>query len=143
MTKTKLTFAAIEAQTAVDTPVEFEPMDFDGNPSGIVLLVLSDQCQTVQDGIIRLSNAERQREQVTAAKARGARPGEVYSKVEDERDHTLKLTALRIAGWKGDLEEPYSQENAVKLLRLIPGFVGQVLNKSAQLGGFTTTSSRA
>jgi hypothetical protein len=141
--KTKLTFADIEAQTAGDIPVEFEPFDKNGDPSGVILLILSDQSPTVQRGIIALTNAERQREQVNAAKARGARPGEVFTKVEDDRDHTLKLTALRIAGWKGDLDEPYSPENAVRLLKLIPGWVSQVLNRSAELGGFTATSSKA
>ncbi len=143
--KLTFTFADIEAQTgataATALPVEFEPFDKNGNPSGVILLVLSDQAPAVQDGIIKFENADRERQAFVAAKARGARPGSVYDKVEDTREHYHRLTALRIVGWKGALTEEYTPDNAVRLLKLIPAWATQVLAKSADLGGFTSTSS--
>jgi hypothetical protein len=142
MTKTPaLSLATIEAQAKSDAPVPFEPFDKDGNPCGITLMILSDQSDKVRLGINVLENQRRRRAQLNAEKASKARPGEVFTPVEDDIDFGLKMTALRIAGWQG-LDEPYSEENALRLLRAIPSFIAQITAKGAELAGFTNTSAK-
>lgn len=131
--------ADIEAQVSTADAVELEPFLPNGEPSGITLMVLSDQAPGVVAGINELVDKRRRKEQITEAKARGARPGEAIITAAEDADHVRRLTVVRLAGWKG-LDDPFTPENAVRLLKAAPTFVSQILNRSAELGSFTKPS---
>ncbi len=140
-TKTGLSLDDIEKQVSAADAVDLEPFLPNGEPSGITLLVRSDQNPVVVAGIDALMNARRRKELLTEAKARASRPGEQFITSEEDGEHVRKLTAVRLAGWKG-LDDPFTPENAVRLLKLAPTFISQILNKAAELGSFTTTSPK-
>lgn len=142
MTKTAISLADIEAKVAVDTPVDFEPDDASGNPSGIVLEVLSDQSPIVQERLRKLIQGQRKKDALLAVQQEKSRPGEVLADVAEQADYGRKLVAARLHGWKGVAEE-FNEANAVKLLKLIPHFGPLILRKAEELGGFTVASPTA
>lgn len=137
-----ISLAEVAAKVTDDTPVPFEPFFPDGSRSGITLYLRSDQSKHVQDGIFAIMNEGRRQEQIQAEKARRARPGEVFTPMEDDVGTSRKLAALRIAGWEG-LTDPYSEANAIRLLKLIPNFTAQILRKADELASFTRTSAKS
>ncbi|MCC7267880.1 MAG: hypothetical protein IT546_11140 [Caulobacteraceae bacterium] len=143
MTKTEgLSLSDIRNQVATEEAVDFEPYDAKGNPSGIVLKVLSDQSKIVQDRLLALIDRKRRQDQLLAAQAERSRPGEVVASVKDDAEYGRRLVAARLAGWTG-IAEDFNDSNAAELLRLIPGFGPQIIRKSEELGGFTVASPTA
>lgn len=138
-TKTGLSLADIEKQVTNPEARPFEPFLPNGEPSGITLLVLSDQTPRVVDGINALADARKRKELLVAAEASRSRPGEKFITQEEDNDHIRRLTAVRVAGWEG-LDDEFSTANAIRLLTLAPTFISQILNKAAALGGFTKAS---
>ncbi len=136
-----LSLASIEAQVSNETPTEFEPNLPNGDPSGVILLVLSEQAPSVAKKLAALSNEARRKAAISAAKADKARPGEAFTPVEDDILFVRRLTIARLAGWKG-LEEEFNEANALKLMELAPGFGSQIIAQSADLAGFTNASPK-
>jgi hypothetical protein len=135
----KLSLASIAATVANTEAVPFVPLLADFTPSTVTLFVYSDQHPKVQARVNELEDGRRRAEQLLAAQAMKARPGQIISKTEDEQEHYSRMVAARIAGWEG-IEDPFSDANAIRLFQLIPDWSSQVLNKAKELGRFTKAS---
>jgi hypothetical protein len=133
--------ADLEAKVYDDTPQPLDMFMPDGKDSGVTLLILSDQAPSVRRQMEKLLDDERRAEQFRAAQARVARPGnEPIASVAETVERQHKLVALRVAGWTRGLTDPVTQENKLRLLKVAPGFVDQILGKAREMADFTPAS---
>ena len=58
--------------------------------------------------------------------------------IEDDEDFAIHAAAVRITGWDG-ITQPYSYENAVKLVTVNSEIRDQVFKASNELANFTKT----
>lgn len=135
-----LSIASIEKAVATETPADLEPVLPNGDPSGIILLVKSDQAPSVIEALNKLANTRRKKEQIAQAQAQKARPGEAFIPVEQDMLAYRKAVAIRLAGWRG-LTDEFTEDNAIHLLSVLPTFGPQILEKASEMTGFTPTSS--
>ncbi len=141
--KKPFSLADIEAAVAGPDAVPFEPLD-EGRPSGVRLMVYSDQNPTVIAKLNEIENNARRAAQVLAAEMATAKPGEVIAKTEDEQDMFYRRASARLAGWDpATLSDPFSEANAIRLISLVPTWGAQIIKKSRELGTFTKASPQA
>lgn len=137
-----LSLASIATQVCNETPTEFEPHLPNGDPSGVTLLLLSEQAPSVTAKLAALSNEARRKAAIAAAKAEKARPGEAFTPVEEDILFVRRLTIARLAGWKG-LDDEFNETNALRLMELAPGFGPQIIARSSEMAGFIKASPTA
>lgn len=142
MTKVdEFSLSDLNARKQADTPFEFPFLRPDGTKTGVTLLVLGAQSETVMNETNRIINERRatdaQRELMQTGI--GAPP---VTPVEVDIEFTQKLTAVRLVGWKG-IKEPWSKENALLLIKSNPQLADQVTKQSANIGNFTGASPTA
>lgn len=135
-----ISIASIEQQVATEEPSELELVLPNGDNSGIVVMVKSDQAPSVVEALNKLANTRRRKEALAAAQAAKARPGEAVVPVEEDLLAYRKAVVVRMAGWKG-VSDDFTEENALRLLKAAPGFGPQILEKAAEMTGFTPASS--
>lgn len=130
----KRSLADFNTRRAGETPFKFEFKLPDGTGSGLILHVYGDSSPQVTKVRNELVNEARQRE---AAREALARPGEVptVDSFESILANNERLAASRIAGWEG-LEEPFSPEGALELVRNSPEITAQVVAQSTKVGNF-------
>lgn len=133
MTKA-LSLAALNAVTASDVPVEIEYMLPDGSGSGVFLQVLGGQSARVQAEVNRMVNERRKKQAAAAALAKGPDKAD-FVPIEDDIAFGHRLTAVRLAGWKG-IEEPFTPENAFILISTNAAVAEQVTAASNDLSNF-------
>lgn len=106
-----ISLADLDAATAGDTPTEVEFPKADGTGSGIFFLVLGDESKKVQEAQNKLLNERRK-----ADSTREALTGSDFVPIEGDIEFSHKLTATKLAGWRG-IKETFSPEAALTLVR--------------------------
>jgi hypothetical protein len=134
--------ADIKAQVANEDTFDFEPLLPSLEPSGIVLKLKSDLAPSVDARLKDLIDANARKQQLMAAQAEKARPGEApMSTVEDMSNFGRKLIAVRVAGW--NMPDEFTEANVMALLRYWDGLGNQILAKTAEAARFTPASPTA
>ena len=154
MTGSVVSLADLDARKASDVPFEFEYIGPSGKPSSLWFKVLGAQSETVQQETNRLVNERRRQEAVRITKAsrsgRNADPDPIP--IEDDIAFTQRLNAARLVGWRGEGEvdglsaieverfrpitDPYTPDNALRLIRTNPDIGDQVFEQSGKLDNF-------
>lgn len=138
---TGVSLASLNMRKASEEPFKFEYIGPDGSNSGITLHVLGGHSDTVNNEVNRLLNERRRKEAAAQARQRTGRKEEGFTPVEDDIAFAQRLNAVRLVGWEG-ITEPWSQENALELIRINPHLADQVAEASGDLSNFTQSSSK-
>ena len=134
--------ADIKAQVANEDTFDFEPLLPNLEPSGIILKLKSDLAPSVDGRLKELIDANTRKQQLMAAQAEKARPGEApIASVEDMSAFGRKLIAVRVAGW--NMPDEFTEANVMALLRYWDGLGNQILAKTAEAARFTPDSPKA
>ena len=134
--------ADIKAQVANEDTFDFEPLLPSLEPSGIILKLKSDLAPSVDRRLKELIDANTRKQQLMAAQAEKARPGEApIASVEDMSAFGRKLIAVRVAGW--NMPDEFTEANVMALLRYWDGLGNQILAKTAEAARFTPDSPKA
>lgn len=134
--------ADIKAQVANEDTFDFEPLLPSLEPSGIILKLKSDLAPSVDGRLKELIDANTRKQQLMAAQAEKARPGEApIASVEDMSAFGRKLIAVRVAGW--NMPDEFTEANVMALLRYWDGLGNQILAKTAEAARFTPDSPKA
>lgn len=104
-----------------------------GKGTGVFIYVLGAQAPRVQEWIRKELNKRRAQEALLAKRGK-----ETERLVEDDEDFAIHAAAVRITGWDG-ITQPYSYENAVKLVTVNSEIRDQVFKASNELANFTKT----
>lgn len=140
-TTAPFSIADIEAQVATEETVDFEPTLPDGiTPSGAIFKIKSDLAPSVDARLKEMLDQMKRQDQLRAAQAAKARPGEVIESTDTQDVFGRRLIAVRIAGW--NLPDEFNEANLLKVLKGWTGLGAQILEKSAELARFTPTSSK-
>lgn len=138
-----LSLADLDASKASETPFEFEYILPDGKPSGVFLQVLGAQSPTVVAETQRLLNDRRKQDAMASVQAqRSGRNTPTFTRVEDDVEFGQRLSAVRLVGWR-NLTDPYTPENALKLIQTNRSVADQVGEASEDLANFMGPSRRA
>lgn len=123
----------LDQPKACERPHEFEVKDDLDKPTGFLLSVIGSQAavitQLVED------RAQQQRVDEAMAKKADPRGKRVHvPPVKDDAQFYDELIAIRVVGWRGEIEEPYSPENAMLLVKNNPWSIReQILAKSEDM----------
>jgi hypothetical protein len=139
--KTTISIKSLDARAASEVPFKFEFIDALGNETGVILHVLGGQSDAVTRKVNAMMN-ERRRAAATkevAQKTGGRKPVE-FDTVEDDIEFGQRIAAVRLVGWDG-LDEPYTPELALELIRSNLDIANQVSEKSSDMANFMKSSS--
>lgn len=141
---TKETVAAfsiddLDAESACETPVEFEFIDETGANSGIFLQVLGGESATVKTKTNELMDQRRRQDEIRHVNVRPGKPAPI-TPTESDIAFGKRLAAIRLVGWRG-IKEPYSPELALKLVTKRDELSAQVLTVSNDIARFMNRSS--
>lgn len=123
---------------------QYVPTDYEGDPEKIpenerlYLTVIGSQSEKVTTEVARLVNERRQK---AAAREVNRKIGVGKKKVEFEPlesdvEFGQRLAAVRLVGWRGDLSDPWSPENALRLCQINQDIAAQVTTRSDDMGNF-------
>lgn len=127
-----ISLSSLNVVKASETAQKLEIIDEEtGALTGIVLDVIGSNSEKIQKIITKVANAKRQADKLAEKKGKDA----PVSKVEDDIEFIQELTAARIVGWSG-IEEPYSPENALELVKINPVIREQVTAFSDNVSNF-------
>jgi hypothetical protein len=104
-----------------------------GKGLGVFITVLGDQSEKVTAFIRKRQNAKRRE---FAIAARKGRPSDDFDTVEDDESFVVEACIVRVVGWRG-LNDPFTEENARRLLTKNAAIRKQVLEESGNLANFT------
>lgn len=134
--------ADIKAQVAHEETFDFEPLLPSLEPSGVTLKLKSDLAPSVDARLKALIDGNTKKQQLMAAQAEKARPGEApFTPVDDMATFGRKLIAVRVAGW--NMPDEFSEAAAIELLRYWVGLGEQILAATADAARFTPDSPKA
>jgi hypothetical protein len=132
MTKaTGLSFEDLDLVSASENAYEFEYLRSDGGDTGVFITVLGSQAPKVQDWVRKTLNRRKSQDQLAAKRGK-----EVERTIEDDEQFGIDAAAIRVVGWRG-ITEPYSAENATRLMERNSEIREQVFEASNNLGNFT------
>lgn len=135
-----VSLASLNAIKASERAYWFDYL-IDGEPTGIELGVLGDQADAVTSAINKILNDIRRKQAIQAAKnAKGAAADAEFTPIEDDISLGQRLAAVRLIGWRG-IDEPFTPENALELVRTNDAARLQTLANSGNLGNFIKPSS--
>jgi hypothetical protein len=127
-----ISLSSLNVVKASETAQKLEIIDEEtGTLTGIVLDVIGSNSDKIQKIITKVANAKRQADKLAEKKGKDT----PVSKVEDDIEFIQELTAARIVGWSG-IEEPYSVENALELIKINPVIREQVTTFSDNVSNF-------
>lgn len=119
-----------------ETPFDFEPLNADGDPTGIILSVIGEHSEKVKEFTRKYFNRQRQQEHL--AKKRGK---EIVKLIEDDEEFGIDYVAIRLVDWK-NISEPCTFENARIFLTINPEIRKQVVEVSETASNFTKSKSK-
>jgi hypothetical protein len=132
----------LDAKTKSETPIELEYVTREGVETGIVFSILGSESETVQAAINKMVNSRRKQQAATEATAAGVRGAVAVTPIEDDIAFGHRLTAARLAGWKG-IKEEFTAENALKLVSMNADISAFILEVSNQSGRFLQLKPKA
>lgn len=119
---------------ASETSFSFEYInESTGKGTGIFISVLGSQAPKVQEWIRKELNKRRAQEALLAKRGK-----DTERLVEDDEEFAINAAAIRIVGWDG-INQPYSHENALRLVTVNSEIRDQVFKASNELANFTKT----
>jgi len=121
----------LDLTAASDTPFNLELLNTKGVKTGVALQVLGSESEKVQEWTNRQAN--RIRTQATQKSVTGK---EKVRTAEEDDEYIIESAAIRVVGWSG-LAEPYSKENATRLMGRNVHIRMQVLQASNELGNYS------
>ena len=121
----------LDLTAASDTPFDLEVLSLKGVKTGVTLQVLGSESEKVQDWTNRQAN--RIRTQATQKSVTGK---EKVRTAEEDDEYIIESAAIRVVGWSG-LAEPYSKDNAARLMARNVHIRMQVLQASNDLGNYS------
>ena len=126
----------LDAAKASETPFEFNYVKPDGTETAIKLRVLGGQSEKVTQEVARLVNDRRRKEAVRLAQVRvGNKRAPEFETLESDVEFGQRLAAVRLVGWTG-INEPWSEENALRLCKSNRHLAAQVAEQSEALENF-------
>jgi len=137
MTKTNLiSLKSLDARAAADVPFEFEYILPSGEGSGVFLSILGSQSKTVTEAVNRILNERRRMQEAAELAARtGGRKAASIISVEDDIAFGVKMTAVRLVGWRG-IAEPFDADLALELCEMNQDIANQINERSNDLANF-------
>ncbi len=128
-----ISLSSLNIEKASDTPYSLEIIDEQsGQPTGITIDIIGEHSKVIADLIAKAVNGKREAARIAAKKGKDA-PAD---KVEDDLLFGFELAAKRIIGWKG-IEEDFTPENALTLVRTNPTIREQIMQASGNVANFT------
>jgi hypothetical protein len=121
----------LDLTAASDTPFDLELLNTKGVKTGVTLQVLGSESEKVQEWTNRQAN--RIRTQATQKSVTGK---EKVRTAEEDDEYIIESAAIRVIGWSG-LAEPYSKDNATRLMGRNVHIRMQVLQASNELGNYS------
>jgi len=131
----------LDIAKACETPYEFEVTDDEtGKGTGFFLSVIGAHAPAVTEFTTKRLNERRHADAMAEKRdPRGKNP-KVHM-VEEDIQFSTELVALRVVAWRGEIKEPYSHENAVRLCTINPSIKEQILAVSEDLKKYPTRFS--
>lgn len=131
----------LDIAKACETPYEFEVKDDEtGKGTGFFLSVIGAHAQVVTDFTAKRLNERRHADAMHEKRdPRGKNPN--VHLVEEDIQFSTELVALRVVSWRGEIKEPYSHDNAVRLCTINPSIKEQILAVSEDLKKYPTRFS--
>ena len=128
-----ISLSSLNVEKASDTPYTLAIIDEQsGQATGIEIDIIGEHSKTIADLVAKAVNGKREAARIAAKKGKDA-PAD---KVEDDLLFGFELAAKRIVGWKG-IEEEYTPENALTLVRTNPQIREQIMAASGNVSNFT------
>lgn len=139
-----VSLANLNTAKAAETPFEFELIDGLGVGTGVFLLVLGDESDTVRAATAALLNERRRADAFKEARRAKSRAGDqpTFTPVEDDLEFGFRVTAAKVVGWRG-IEEDFTPERALELVRTNAAAAAQIAEKAGDLANFTPASQKA
>ena len=128
----------LDAKKASAKAFEFEYVDMaTGEKTGVFLSVLGAESEVVQAAIAVAGNEQRRKQAVKELQRTPSATTQTatYDTVEDDDEYVRVLAAARLVGWRG-ISDPYSPENALKLVSSNRGVRNQILQNSNNMANF-------
>lgn len=122
--------ADLNVVAASETPFDVEYIKPDGTGSGVILKVLGSNSAKVTEATNRLLNDRRKREANLAALT-----GQDFTPIESDIEFGHLATAVKLVGWTG-IVEPYTEANALLLVKTNPHLAKQVNDAANGVGNF-------
>ena len=119
--------ADLDLSTSCEAPFEFEYVDANGNPTGVLISVIGSHAASVKEWARKELNRMRQQSALN--------PNAVRT-VEDDEAFGIKSAAVRIHSWKG-ISEECNYDNAVKLCSVNIRIREAVIKHSDNIANFT------
>jgi hypothetical protein len=128
-----ISLSSLNVEKASDTPYTLSIIDEQsGQATGIEIDIIGEHSKVIADLIAKAVNGKREAARIAAKKGKDA-PAD---KVEDDLLFGFELAAKRIVGWKG-IEEDFTPENALTLVRTNPTIREQIMQASGNVANFT------
>lgn len=119
---------------------EFELVDVSaGKGTGIHVTVIGGHAKRISDFTKKVLNENRVKEAMQEKIGTAAKP----RLIEDDIAFSTELVALRIVGWRGEISDPYSHENAIRLCTVNPPIKEQILKASDDLSNFPLVAPKS
>ena len=128
----------LDAKKASAKAFEFEYVDMaTGEKTGVFLSVLGAESEVVQAAIAAAGNEQRRKQAVKELQKTLSATTQTatYDTVEDDNEYVCALAAARLVGWRG-IGDPYSPENALRLVSSNRGVRNQILQNSNSMANF-------
>ncbi len=137
MTKVAISLSALSLTAASETPFEVEYITPEGVGSGVFLQVLGSNSAKVSQAINGLMNAARKRDANLHALT-----GQDFTPIEADIEFGHQATAVKLVGWRG-IEEPWSEANALALVKSNSHLAKQVNDAANGVGNFLQLKPKA
>lgn len=128
-----ISLSALNVEKKCDTPYKLDIIDEQsGTSTGITLEIIGEHSKVISDLVAKAVNGKREAARLATKKGKDA----PVEKVEDDILFGVELAAKRIVGWSG-IEETFSPELAIELVKTNPSIREQVMNASGNMANFT------
>lgn len=115
-----------------ETPFEFEYINEEDKPTGIMLSVVGSQSKDLMKWMSGEINARRKKDAMQEKRGKAVD----IQTLEDDIEFSIESAARRLKGWKGITQE-CTPENALKLCTINPLVRSQIVDQSNNIGNFT------
>jgi hypothetical protein len=133
-----ISLADLDARSTSEVPFEFEYILPNGEGSGVTFKVLGSQSPTVVAEVNKLLDARRRKEAAAEITARSSRNPAAFTPISEDIDFSQRVIAARLKGWS--LDDEFTPENALKLVRSNQHIADQISEVSNDLGNFMKVS---
>jgi hypothetical protein len=128
-----ISLSSLNVEKKCDTPYKLDIIDEQsGAVTGITIDIIGEHSKVISDLVAKAVNGKREAQRIATKKGKDA----PVEKVEDDIMFGIELAAKRIVGWSG-IEEAFSPELAIELVKTNPSIREQVMTASSNMSNFT------